>query len=171
MGSLAYVECPSDRITFQLIPQVSPGSCGICGKGKDPNGFVDPRLDFEYYGSLIFCRDCTTQMAAIFGLISEDTYQDVIADNGILQANVRLLEEAKVKLEGLVDGFSNLFMDQSRLSDSSASINLPMENSNESTVIEDNRELSTSNTESSFRNDGEGTKNSKSSGIQGLVNL
>lgn len=171
MTSLAHVECPSDRITFQLIPQVSPGVCGICGKGQDPNGFVDPRLDFEFYGSLIFCINCTTQMASIFGLIGEEVYEDVIAENGSLQKKVRLLEEEKIKLEGLVDGFSYLFMDQSRLSNSNSTSSVSLEDSNESSIIKNNRELSVTDSELISGNVSEGSKDTKSSSIKGLVNL
>lgn len=106
-STLAHVESFSDRIVFQMVPQASPGQCGICGVGQDSNGFVDPRLDFEFWGSLIFCRNCTLQMGAIFGLISPEVYGDVVAESDLAKLHLRQAEERIAKLEGIVDGFND----------------------------------------------------------------
>lgn len=110
-STIAHVENPSDRIRVQQVPQSSPGQCGICGKGQEPNGFVDPQLDFEYYGALIFCRDCTLQMAAIFGLITPEDYEEIVAEASLLRLNLAKATEQIFKLEEIVDGLTNYWRD------------------------------------------------------------
>lgn len=106
-STLAHVENPSDRITFQLVPQASPGQCGICGNARDPNGFVDPKLDFEFWGSLLFCSVCTLQMAAIFGFISPEAYEDLLAEASLVSLELSEAREKIKKLEGIIDGLTD----------------------------------------------------------------
>ena len=103
---IAHVENPSARITIQQVPQASPGHCGICGKGQDPNGFVDPQLDFDYYGSLIFCKDCIAQMAAIFGFISPEDYDELTGELDLTKLDYNEALGKIQELERIVDGFT-----------------------------------------------------------------
>lgn len=136
-NNLAHVENPSDRITIQQVPQSAPGQCGICGKGQDPDGFVDPQLDFEYWGALIFCRECTTQMAAIYGLISPEVYGEIVAEVGLLQLQLNEVNKKNARLEGVVSGLTGYWNTDKRSIDSSPGAAVPttpsIESSSEST--------------------------------------
>lgn len=69
---------PSARVQIVPAPIVSPGNCGLCGKSQHPAGFADPRLDFEFYGTLYFCADCVGDFARTFGFIDESQYQHLL---------------------------------------------------------------------------------------------
>ncbi len=57
-------------------PVASPGHCVLCGYGGRERRYLDPRLDFEFFGSAIFCELCITAMGQEFGLISPDMVQE-----------------------------------------------------------------------------------------------
>lgn len=50
-------------------PQASPGCCTICGYSGPDRSYLDPRLDFEFYGSVYFCNECMASMAEMMGFI------------------------------------------------------------------------------------------------------
>ncbi len=60
-------------------PVASPGSCTICGYASRERRYLDPRLDFEFYGSVIFCELCIISMGQEFGLISPDKVAEIEA--------------------------------------------------------------------------------------------
>lgn len=109
---LAHVENPSARITVQMTPQASPGHCGICGVSECQDGFVDPRLDFEFYGSLIFCSNCTAVIAAVFGFISPEDYQDIVAELQYYQLKLREAEIQIKEQDKIIDGFSSRWLNR-----------------------------------------------------------
>ena len=53
-------------------PVVSPGSCAICGFSGRERRYLDPRLDFEFYGSVIFCELCVGAMVTLFGYLTHE---------------------------------------------------------------------------------------------------
>lgn len=50
-------------------PVADPARCGICGYGGRDRKYLDPQLEFEFYGLLIFCEECISSMARLFGYI------------------------------------------------------------------------------------------------------
>jgi len=105
LSDIGHVENPAARIKFLPIPQASPGQCGICGKGQDERGFADPGLDFEFWGTLIFCADCAGQIAAVFGFISVADYEDILGERDTAQLELR---ESKIQIEKLRSVIDNL---------------------------------------------------------------
>ena len=98
---------PSARVQRIPNPIASPGQCGICGKNEHPEGFADARLDFEFYGTLIFCRDCAGEIASVFGYHAPE---DLIALREQVEdqnAELNTLRQAILGLESAVDGLTN----------------------------------------------------------------
>lgn len=60
---------------FRVIPApvASPGSCGICGYGGGGRQYVDLGLDFEFFGTLIFCVPCAQALGAVVGCLPLET--------------------------------------------------------------------------------------------------
>ena len=50
-------------------PVASPGACGICGYSGNDRRYLDPRKDFEFYGSFIICEPCVGAMANDFDFL------------------------------------------------------------------------------------------------------
>lgn len=50
-------------------PMASPGCCSICGYSSSDRRYIDPRLDFDEYGSVIFCGECIAAMSLLMGYI------------------------------------------------------------------------------------------------------
>ena len=80
---------------FKVIqnPIASPGCCGICGCVKCDDGFVTLDLDFEFYGTLIFCRNCALGIAAPVGGITPEKALSLELENARLAATVSSLQE------------------------------------------------------------------------------
>lgn len=106
---IAHVESQSARIRIQMRPVSAPGQCAICGNGQDPKGYVDPQLDFEFWGALIFCSECTAEMAAIYGFISPEVWEDLQGELAIANRNNEQLKEKIEKLEKVIESFNSLF--------------------------------------------------------------
>lgn len=95
----------------QLIeaPIASPGSCGICGKSKHDKGFVDVRLDFEFYGTLIFCSDCALDIGSPVGGMSPTEYSELSVKYSESILTVRELTEQLEKLQVIHDFIVNYY--------------------------------------------------------------
>lgn len=76
---------PDARIQLIPNPVASPGCCIICGSHEHPVGFADARLDVEFYGTIIFCGNCSGSFAALFGWISPQDYEALQRSNAALQ--------------------------------------------------------------------------------------
>lgn len=63
------VSTAQGRYYITNTPQASPGTCTICGYAGPDRSYLDPRLDFEFYGSLYFCEECMASMAQQMGFI------------------------------------------------------------------------------------------------------
>jgi hypothetical protein len=111
LSDIGHVENPAARIKFLPIPQATPGQCGICGKGQDARGFADPGLDFEFWGTLIFCADCAGQIAAVFGFISVSDYEDILAERDTAQLELRETKGQLEKLRSVVDNLNSYWAD------------------------------------------------------------
>lgn len=93
----------------QLIPApiASPGHCVICGKSEHEKGFVDPRLDFEFYGSLYFCCDCVGEIASLFNFISPEKAVMLATRLQQLEEETAIQRESLLLLEQTVDNLAN----------------------------------------------------------------
>lgn len=109
---------PSARIRVQLVPLASPARCGICGKSEHPDGFVDPQLDFEFYGSLIFCPDCIIQMARVYQMIKLEEYKELSNRLDKSIANGLKLSAKIQEMEKIIDGFSSSWLNRNNQSES-----------------------------------------------------
>ena len=98
---------PSGRVQVIPVPIASPGQCGICGKSSHVKGFVDPRLDFEFYGTLIFCYDCAGDMASVFGYQSADALELMRQHIDEQNDELNTLRQAVLGLESAVEGLTN----------------------------------------------------------------
>lgn len=95
-------------------PIASPAKCGLCGYSGSDRRYLDPRLDFEFYGTLIFCESCVGTMANDFEFSSplqtrslENRVKEAERELEVLRAAVLHLENAHDALDSyhsLVDG-------------------------------------------------------------------
>jgi hypothetical protein len=103
----AYLPESVSKLTIEFAPISTPGVCGSCGISESKDGFVNTGLDFEFWGTLIFCRNCVSEMASIYGLISPEVAEDYQLEKDLLIKEVEVLREALTSSKGIIDGFSN----------------------------------------------------------------
>lgn len=108
-------------------PVASPGLCGVCGYASNDRRYLDPRLDFEFYGTLIFCEECIASMAAMFGwltpeLVKELEHRVENAETQLVQtrAAVAAMEDLRVALGAFGSGDSDSRRGSSSLPESFA---------------------------------------------------
>lgn len=92
-------------------PVASPGNCGICGYSSNDRRYLDPRLDFEFYGTLIFCDQCVASMARLFGWLTPELAKELevrveSAETHLVQmrAAVAAMEDLRVALGSFDSG-------------------------------------------------------------------
>lgn len=70
---------------FPVIPSpnIDPAHCGACGKASHEQGFVHTGMDFEFYGTLIFCADCAKEIGRAVGCL--DPEQSVKLNDYLVQ--------------------------------------------------------------------------------------
>ena len=108
---------PSGRVQRLAAPVASPGQCGMCGKASHEKGFADARLDFEFFGTLIFCADCAGDLSSVFGYVSPE---DLAAMREMIDAQndeLNTLRQAVLGLESAVDGLTSYNASRERLRD------------------------------------------------------
>lgn len=94
----------SARVTRISSPIASPGNCGLCGTATHEQGFADPRLDFEFYGTLYFCADCCGEFASLFGFLSPGQVVELRDHIAAQDLELNTLRQAVLGLEATVDG-------------------------------------------------------------------
>lgn len=82
-------------------PVISPAACGLCGFGGSERKYLDLRLDFEFYGTLIFCDECLMSMAQMLGFITPDQAQ-------ALEARVEEAERELIQSRSLLQSLGSL---------------------------------------------------------------
>lgn len=82
-------------------PVISPGNCGLCGYSGQERKYLDLRLDFEFYGTLIFCEECVMGMAQVFGFITPGQAQ-------ALEARVEEAERELIQSRALLANLGSL---------------------------------------------------------------
>jgi hypothetical protein len=82
-------------------PVASPGHCVICGYSGADRVYIDPRLDFEWYGSAIFCEECVGSMARLFNFL--EPAQALALERRVEEAERELvtLRATALAIEGL----------------------------------------------------------------------
>lgn len=109
---------------FELLdsPQASPGKCGVCGYSGSDRKFLNTRLDFEFYGILIFCADCVGAMANDFGFLSPDQSSDIIQRLEDNEQELVTLRSAVLQLETLGDLVAGLISSKPAVPDDNVSV-------------------------------------------------
>lgn len=81
------------RVQLIETPIASPGQCTICGKSSHPVGFADPRLDFEFYGTVLFCGDCVGDFARLFGWVEPERFVEFLREHEEVLAHDAMVTE------------------------------------------------------------------------------
>lgn len=97
-------------------PQALPGCCRLCGSSsKLP--LLDINYSEEFHGAIYYCKECTFNMASLFGFITPEvadtlkvTIEDLVIQNEQLINKVRELEGA---IRGMVNSGSFTSADNS----------------------------------------------------------
>lgn len=92
---------PSARVQPRQVGQLlSPSVCALCGNGTCMDGYVDPSIFYEWEGQVYFCKNCTVEMAKIFGMVEAEEQEflksqaeGLAADNAILNEEIKVLRE------------------------------------------------------------------------------
>jgi hypothetical protein len=91
---------PQGRVQIIQVPIALPGKCVICGSvGGDGRKFIDFSWQMDWYGAIIFCENCMTEVMDVIGYVHEDThnelktrYENLIQEAGAL---AKINEELK----------------------------------------------------------------------------
>lgn len=104
------VDLSSAQGRYYLLdtPVASPGHCGICGYAGNDRRYLDPRLDFEFYGSLIFCEECIASMSVLFGHLTPKLVADLEARVEASETELIRLRAAVAAMESFNVAFSSL---------------------------------------------------------------
>ena len=89
-------------------PVASPAKCVLCGYGGADRKYLDPRLDFEFYGSAIFCEACVGTMANDFGFHQPAQARALEARVEEAERELLVLRAAVLNLENIHDSFNRL---------------------------------------------------------------
>lgn len=105
---------PSARMARLEAPAASPGHCAICGKSEHPQGFVDPRLDYEWYGSVIFCYDCAGSLGEAVGYMGPESFANLRAQFEQQAELIRTLTQSIENLEAAHDANERVKRDRAK---------------------------------------------------------
>lgn len=89
-------------------PVASPAKCVLCGYGGADRKYLDPRLDFEFYGSAIFCECCVGTMANDFKFLQPAQARALEARAEEAERELVILRAAVLNLENIHDSFNRL---------------------------------------------------------------
>lgn len=119
--SLTSETSPLDaRVRLIDVPVASPGKCVICGKSEHEKGFIDPRLDFDFHGTLYFCADCGGEIANVLGYISPEQAIMLAKHVQQLERELEIHRDALLNLESAVEDLTNYRMLRNAVDDSSS---------------------------------------------------
>jgi hypothetical protein len=94
------------RITLTHSPVTAPNQCAICGSSTIGNGFVDPHLDIEFYGSIYFCEFCVIEMASLYGALSAGKAKMLEEENNYFNKEFARVNKRLKEVETLNDALS-----------------------------------------------------------------
>lgn len=84
-----------------------PACCASCGSVENVKGFVDTKLDYEFYGVVYFCAQCAFEMTQVF---NDSPYEQLVEQINALQKRIIELEAYSSKLEVIIDGVSGKWL-------------------------------------------------------------
>lgn len=93
---------PSGR--FQRVPaggMALPAQCAVCGTTYNEEGFVDTKLDYDFYGVVYFCCSCAFELTTVF---PEAPYHTMRARILELESAVVAKDAEVASLERTLDG-------------------------------------------------------------------
>jgi len=99
------------RVEIIESPQSIPGQCVLCGKSHSEGGFLNftgPSLSFDFYGVVIFCRECTASMAREFGFLPPEERKQLESRLNAAEKELKIQRAALVALENAVDSLMAL---------------------------------------------------------------
>jgi hypothetical protein len=91
---------PSAKV--QIIPTGSipiPGTCVVCAKSYDEYGFAAIGAFLEFYGEIMFCRDCSLQLIEAWGGLNPDEADELKDKLEITQALLSTVQAENEKLD------------------------------------------------------------------------
>ncbi len=97
---MGQVSQATGRFTILDHPVASPGHCATCGYSNNDRKYVDLRLDFEFYGTVVFCVECVGAMAQLFDFLKP-------AQTLALEARVEEAERECIQLRAAVAAFGD----------------------------------------------------------------
>lgn len=93
---------PSDK--YQRVgagEMMLPAYCAGCGTISSEEGFVDTKLDFEFYGIVYFCAGCVRNMSDVF---EGSLYRKLESDLAVANNEILRLHGVNAGLEQQLDG-------------------------------------------------------------------
>lgn len=127
----------SARVQVIPAPIASPGKCVFCGKNQHDKGFIDPKLDFEFYGTLYFCADCVGDIARTLGYIDTEQAIKLAQEIRRLSEELELHREALLNLEESVEHLTNYRMLRSLSADSNSNVSISGSADETPTIIDE----------------------------------
>lgn len=115
----------SARVQLIAVPIASPGQCAICGKSKHEEGFADPHLIYEFYGSFYLCADCVSDFANLFGYISPEQAILLAKRVKYLEEQLEIHRDALLALESSVEHLTNYRLLRSAVDDNTPVVSVP----------------------------------------------
>lgn len=125
------------RVRIIPVPIASPGHCVICGKHEHEKGFIDPRLDFEFYGTFYLCADCGGEFANVLGYISPEQAIMLAKRVQQLEHDLEIHREALLNLESAVEHLTDYRMLRNATGDGNSSVDLSGSTNETPTLIDE----------------------------------
>jgi hypothetical protein len=98
----------SNFLILENGPIASPGACSICGYPGADRRYLDPRKDFEFYGTFIICETCVGSMAQDFNFLQPAQAQALEVRVEEAEREITILRQAILHLENAHDSFGDL---------------------------------------------------------------
>jgi len=96
----------SARIIRRDFLTLTPAECAVCNRATHEEGFADPQVFIEWHGSIVFCYDCTAEMARLFGMITPRQWQQYTQLVAEQEKELNTLRDSVAKLESQVDSLT-----------------------------------------------------------------
>jgi hypothetical protein len=78
-----------------------PAACAVCGSTYNEDGFVDTKLDYDFYGVVYFCCSCAFELTTVF---PEAPYHTMRARILQLEADIVAKDAQIASTEGILNG-------------------------------------------------------------------
>lgn len=91
------------RVQVIDVPIALPGKCVICGYvGGDGRKFVDFNWQMDWYGAIIFCENCMTEVMETINYVHEDKYNKLALEHKELTEKLLSLEKVNQELKNVL---------------------------------------------------------------------